>query len=87
LGFVYDFIGALVGTWIIFNIFKIILFRFLDRKTVRYVSFVGAFILILIVTTFTMGFVPGFITYIPALFIWFVIDLIKFNKTEKAPLD
>ncbi|KQL20461.1 hypothetical protein [Cytobacillus solani] len=79
---VFDFIGAFIITWAIYNIFQIILMRFLDPKTLRYVSFIGSSILILIVTSFTMGIVAGFIIYLPALFIWLVFDLIKINKKE-----
>ncbi|WP_313798787.1 hypothetical protein [Cytobacillus sp.] len=79
---VFDFIGAFIITWAIYNVFQIILMRFLDPKTLRYVSFIGSSILILIVTSFTMGIVSGFIIYIPALFIWLVIDLIKINKRD-----
>lgn len=76
------FAGALVGSFIVISILKLILFKFLDERTLVYVSFIGATILILSLTSFTMGFVPGFITYMPALFIWFVVGLIKMNKKK-----
>jgi hypothetical protein len=82
MDFVYDFIGALVGTFIVSSIFKLILFKFLDKNSLVYVSFIGSSILILSLTSFTMGFVTGFITYMPALFIWFVVGLIKTNKKK-----
>ncbi|MBO0959574.1 hypothetical protein J1P26_07480 [Neobacillus sp. MM2021_6] len=82
MDYIYSFIGALVGTWVIFNLFKIILFKFLDSKTLHYVSFIGSFILILVITSYTMGIVVGFVTYMPALFIWLVIDLIRLNKKK-----
>lgn len=86
----YGIIGALISTWIIYNIFNIALFKFLDKKTLKYISFVGSAIFILVFTSYTMGFVNGFITFIPFLFIWFLIDLIKLNKKatiteEKSP--
>ncbi len=86
---VYDLLGAIIGSWIVFNLFCIILFKVLDSKSLRYVSFVGSAIVILVITNFTIGMQIGFLMYIPALFIWFVLDLVKLNKnnskTEEAP--
>lgn len=87
MDFIYNLIGAFVGTWIIYNIFHIILYYYLDKKTIPYVAFIGSFILILVITTYTIGFVNGFIIYIPVLFLWFVIDIIKMNKLKVKNLD
>jgi hypothetical protein len=87
MDFIYNLIGAFIGTWIIYNIFHIILFYFLDKKTIPYVSFIGSFIIILVITTYTIGFVNGFIIYIPVLFLWFVIDLIKMKKMNVKDLN
>lgn len=80
MDFLADFIGAVAGTWIIFNLFHIVLFKFLDKKTIPYVAFIGSTILILVITSYTMGFVNGFITYLPPLFIWLVVDLVRTNR-------
>lgn len=79
---IYDFIGALIATWLIYNLFHIILFKFLDKKNVKYASFIGAAILILSITGLTMGFTIGFVLYLPALFLWLVIDLAKMNRKK-----
>ncbi|WP_394137407.1 hypothetical protein [Cytobacillus oceanisediminis] len=81
---VYDFIGALIATWIIYNLFHVILFKFLDKKNLKYISFIGAAILILSITGVTMGFTIGFVLYLPALFLWLVLDLVKLNKMKIA---
>jgi hypothetical protein len=77
-------LGSFLGGFICYNLVKFILFRFLEEKTVIFVSFIGSSILVLVITSFTMGFVPGFIRYIPAIFVWFVVDLIKLNKRKKS---
>lgn len=77
-----DLLGAALGTWVIYNIFNIILFYFLDKKIIPFVAFIGSFILILVVTTFTVGFIRGFVIYIPVLFLWFIVDLVKTNKKK-----
>ena len=91
MDYIYDIIGALIITWIIFNVFSIILFKFLEPKTLRYISFLGSAILILIVTNFTMGIMIGFTLYLPVLFLWLVLDMIKLNKKQtrqkEAPLE
>lgn len=83
--------GALLGTLFISTIFIRIFQRFFDMKLAVFIAFIGSAILILCITSFTMGFVKGFITYMPFLFLWFVIDLYKVNKTTKeqkeAPLE
>lgn len=90
---IYDLLGAFVGSYIIFNLFCMALFKILDKKSLLYVSFIGSAILILIITNFTMGMETGFLMYIPALFIWFVLDLVKvsrkdkINKAKEAPLE
>lgn len=84
---IYDFIGALIATFIIYNLFAIILIKFLDPKNLRYVSFIGSAILILIVTNFTMGIMVGFTIYLPALFIWLVLDLVKLNRNNKKSVE
>jgi hypothetical protein len=80
---VYDVLGGLIGTWLGYNILQIILFYLIDKKLIPFVAFIGSFILILVLTSYTIGFVKGFIFYIPILFVWFVIDLIKLKKKEK----
>jgi hypothetical protein len=76
-------VGALLGTLCISTIFIKIFQRFFDMKLAIFIAFIGSSILILCITSFTMGFVKGFITYIPFLFLWCVIDLYKVNKTTK----
>jgi predicted branched-subunit amino acid permease len=84
---IYDFIGALIATFIIYNLFVIILMKFLEPRNLRYISFIGSAILILIVTNFTMGIMTGFTLYLPALFIWLVLDLVKSNKKNKSNVE
>lgn len=86
-------LGALLGTLFISTILIRIFYRFFDMKLAVFIAFIGSAILILCITSFTIGFIKGFITYIPFLFLWFVIDLYKLNKSTKnqerkeAPLE
>jgi hypothetical protein len=91
---IYDILGAILGSCLIYNILCFILSKFMEKKLVPFLSFIGSFILILVVTTFTMGFVNGFILYMPPLFIWLLVELkiskknIKLlDKAKEAPLD
>ena len=83
MDFIADYLGAFIATWIIFNLFKIILFKWLDPRNLRYISFIGSSILILSITSITMGILIGFVIYMPTLFVWFVLDLIKISKNDK----
>lgn len=73
-------VGALLGTLFVSTIFIRIFQRFFDMKLAVFIAFIGSTILILCVTSFTIGFIKGFITYMPFLFLWFVIDLYKISK-------
>ena len=84
---VFTLLGAIFGSWAIFNIFQFIFYRFFDIKTVISLAFAAAVIAILAITNFTIGMNKGFMYYIPVLFLCFLWDLRKFSKpqNEKKP--
>jgi len=92
MDYVYSLIGAFAGTWIVYNIFCIILYYLVDKRLIPLTAFIGTTILILIVTNYTMGFAKGFVLYMPPLFLWLILELRgsdkrKANKDTKAPLN
>lgn len=80
-------VGCLIAGYIFYGIVNIILFKFIDKKILPFVSFIGSSILVLVVTSYLIGFVPGFVRYIPAIFVWFVVDLIKANKKKVTKIE
>ncbi|MDR4947792.1 hypothetical protein [Neobacillus cucumis] len=82
IGIVGSSLGCLVAAFIFYFLVRKMLVKSLEGKTLIFVSFIGSGIIILVINSLLNGFVWGFVRYIPALFVWFLIDIIIANKKK-----
>jgi hypothetical protein len=75
--------GCLVAGFIVYNVVKIILFKFLGEKNVYIVSFIISCVLVVSIYSPLNGIVLFNINYILSLIFWFVIDWVKLKRRVK----
>jgi len=76
LGFLGGFLGALVITFMISRVIKSIIQKFVPEiKAVSVITFTITGLLVLLISSQTMGVIKGIYTYVPCLVIWLFYDL------------
>lgn len=74
--------GSLIATFVLYKIIKILLFKFWNGIKLSIATLLVSSIILLNITTLTMGFEDGAKTYIPTLLLWFLIDFIKVKNAD-----
>lgn len=82
--YIGSILGSLTITFLVYSSVKSVISKKMDdRKSAIITAFLISLLIILLITTFTMGTINGLISYSPTLLFWLIVDYVKLIRGKE----